>query len=182
MEAKVKYPSFRSIRIHLLVLVFISTLPALGIIIYSGLDRKQYDIEGARENALRVMRNLVQDHEQTIASTRQFLMTLTQLPDVQNQNAPACNKLFRALHNENPLYSSILAANAEGMVFADALPVAPFSIRERKYFLEILRTKEFAVGEYMIGAASKIQLLPCAYPVLDSKGQNQGFCCNRSRP
>ena len=170
-----KFPFLRSIKIHLLILVFISALPALGIIIYSGVDRKNYDMAGAREDALRVMRNLAQDHEHTMASTRQFLMTLAQLPDVQNRNAPACNKIFRALHKENPLYSTILAANAEGMVFASAVPVAPFSIRKRSYFPEILRTKEFAVGEYMIGVASGISVLPCAYPVLDSKGRIKGF-------
>jgi PAS domain S-box-containing protein len=171
----VKFPFLRSIRTHLLILVFISALPALGIIIYSGVDRKNYDIAGARADALRVMQNLAQDHERTMASTRQFLMTLAQLPDVQNRNAPACNKLFKKLHKENPLYSTILAANAEGVVFASAVPVAPFSIRKRNYFPEILRTKEFAVGEYMIGVASGISVLPCAYPVIDSKGRVKGF-------
>ncbi len=170
-----KFPVFRSIRNHLLILVIISVLPALGIIINSGLVRQYNDMEGARKDAQRLIQNLALDHERTIASTRQFLMTLAQLPDVQNQNAPACNKLFRKLHKENPLYATIFAATAEGMVFSNALPFSPFSIRNRKYIRDIMQTKEFSVGEYMIGVASGIPVLPCACPVLDSRGRIKGF-------
>ncbi|MDQ1336218.1 MAG: Histidine kinase, partial [Thermodesulfobacteriota bacterium] len=170
-----KYSFFRSIRVQLLFLVLLSVLPALGIVIYSGVTRLYYDVEDAKGHAQRVLQSLASDHEHAMESTRQLLMTLARLPDVQNLDAPECNKLFRALLKENLLYSTIFAANADGMVFANALPFTPFSIRERNYFSEILRTKDFAVGEYMIGVASRRPVLPFGYPVLDSKAQIKGF-------
>ena len=104
-----KFSFFRSIRTQLLLLVLLSVLPALGIVIYSGVNRLQSDIETAQNDAMTVLQSLAYDHEQTVESTRQFLMTLSKLPDVQNQNAHACNKLFLALLKENPVYTTILA-------------------------------------------------------------------------
>jgi PAS domain S-box-containing protein len=146
-------------------------LPALGIVIYSGVTRLQSDIEVAQNDALIVLQSLAYDHERSVESTRQFLMTLAKLPDVQNQNAPACNKLFRVLHKENPIYTTILMSNTEGIVFANALPFTPYSVKQRKYFLDSLRTKEFSVGEYLIGIPSGRPALPFAHPVIDSNGR-----------
>jgi len=87
----VKFSFFRSIRAQLLVLVLVSVLPALGIVIYSGVTRLQNDIEAAQNDAMRVLQSLAYDHEHTVEGTRQFLMTLAKLPDVRNQNAAACN-------------------------------------------------------------------------------------------
>jgi len=62
-------------------LVLISVLsPALGIIIYSGLDRGSREIEDAKSDALEAVKSLAYEHERIMASTRQFLMTLAKIP------------------------------------------------------------------------------------------------------
>jgi len=80
----VRFPFFRTIRSHLLLLVLISVLPALGIIIYSGLDRSFREIEDAKSDVLGVVRGLAYEHERVMESTRQFLMTLAKIPDIRN--------------------------------------------------------------------------------------------------
>ncbi|HVO67642.1 MAG TPA: PAS domain S-box protein [Syntrophales bacterium] len=166
-----KFSLFRSIRTQLLLIVLLAALPALVIVIYSGVTRLQSDTETAQTDAMRVLQSLAYDYEHSVESTRQFLMTLAKLPDVRNQNGAACNKLFRELLKENPVYTTVLAADAEGMVFANALSFSPYSVKQRKYFQDSLRTKKFSVGEYMIGMASGQPTLPFALPVLDSKGR-----------
>jgi PAS domain S-box-containing protein len=143
----------------------------MGIVVYTGINQLHSDVKAAHNDALRVLQSLANDHQRSMESTRQFLATLAKLPDVSNHNATACNKLFKALHKENPMYTTILAADAEGMVFANALPFTPYSVKQRKYFQDSVRTKKFSVGEYMIGIASRLQSLPLAYPVLDSNGR-----------
>ena len=81
-----KFPFLRNIRTHLLLLVLICILPALGIIIYSGLSRNYREIERAKSDALQVVKNFSYDHERAVESTRQFLMTLAKVPDIQNLN------------------------------------------------------------------------------------------------
>ncbi len=164
--------SLKSIRIKLLILVFICVLPVLGILIYSAWDREQHEIEEANTTAVNMVQSLSFEYEHSVASTRQFLSTLSKLPDVQNQNAPACNRLFAELLKGNPLYSNIFAATAEGMVFASALPFTPpLNISNRKYFKDVLRTKEFSVGEYLMGVFVARPVLPFAHPVTDSSGR-----------
>ncbi|MBI4633379.1 MAG: PAS domain S-box protein [Deltaproteobacteria bacterium] len=169
-----KYSFFRSIRTQLLILVLLSVLPALGIVIYSGFDRQRRDIENAKGDALRVLQSFASDHERTVESTRQLLMTLAQLPDVQNQNAPACSRLFASLLKENPFFANISAATSEGMVFANALPFTPHRVKERKYFQDILRTRDFSVGEYVIEATLKMPVIHLAYPIRDAGGRFRG--------
>jgi PAS domain S-box-containing protein len=166
-------PFFKSIRTHLLLLVLLSVLPALGIVIYTGINWLRSDVKAAHNDALRVLQSLANDHQRNAESTRQLLTTLAKLPDVQNRNAAACNRLFRAIHKENPMYTTILASDAQGMIFANALPFTPYSVKQRKYFQDSIRTKDFSAGEYMIGIASGLRLFPFAYPVLDSRGRVQ---------
>lgn len=164
----------RSIRMQLFLIVLICLIPVLGMVVYSGMDRRKHDIDDAQRAAVDATRSLAIRHEHAVASTRQFLMTLARLPDVQNQNAPACNRLFTLLLQENQMYATIFTANEKGMVTANALPFTPFSIGQRDYFQNILRTKEFSVGEFRVGTASFRPVLPFAYPVADPSGRFKG--------
>jgi cell shape-determining protein MreC len=73
-----RIPFFRSIRTHLLLLVLLSVLPALGIVIYTGISRLHSDVEAAHNDALRVLQSLANEHQRTVESTRQFLKSARQ--------------------------------------------------------------------------------------------------------
>jgi PAS domain S-box-containing protein len=166
---------FGSIRTQLLLLVLISVLPALGIVLYSGLTIQNKDIQRAENDAMRVVHTLAYDHERIVESTRQLLIALARFPDVQNQDAKACNRLFAELLKENPIYANIFSATAEGMVFSNARPFKPHSIKERKYYQDVLRTMDFSVGEYVIGVTMKQPVLHFAYPVRSAGGGFKGI-------
>ncbi|MEI6315600.1 MAG: cache domain-containing protein, partial [Syntrophus sp. (in: bacteria)] len=155
--------------------MLISVLPALGAILYSGLTIQQKDIAKAESDVLRVVNSLDDDHGRIVDSTRQFLATLSRLPDVQKQDAKACNRLFGELLKENPLYANIFSATAAGMVFSNARPFTPHSIRDRKYYQDVLRTMDFSVGEYVIGVTLKQPVLHFAYPIRDVRGGLKGI-------
>lgn len=169
-----KHSLFTSIRAHLIFLVLISVLPALGIIIYTGLDRQHRDVKVAENNALQVLHGLVYDHERTVESTRQFLMTLVKVPDIYNMNVPASNRLLRELQKQNPLYGNILVVDTKGMVSSSAVPTAPMNLNHRKYFQDALRTKDFSAGEYAVGQIIHRPAIHFSYPVRDARGRLRG--------
>jgi diguanylate cyclase (GGDEF)-like protein/PAS domain S-box-containing protein len=173
----VKFPFLRTIRTHLLLLVLICILPALGIIIYSGLNRSYREIERAKSDALQVIKNFSYDHERAMESTRQFLMTLAKVPDIQNLNVTQSSKLLRELLKQNPLYSTLFVVDAQGFVHASGhpLPPAPVSVMQRKYFQDMVSQKDFSVGEYAICPAVKRPVLHFAYPIFDTGGQFKGM-------
>ncbi len=177
MKDIMKLSFFRSIRTNLLLLVFISALPALVIIFFSGWDRSRYEIERAKSDALQVVLNFSYDHERAVESARQFLMTLAKVPDIQNLNAAASNNLLSQLLKQNPLYSTLFVVNAGGFVYATGLPPlppTPVSVQQRKYFQEVVRIKDFSVGEYAICPAVKRPVLHFAYPLIGTDGSFRG--------
>ncbi len=161
----------KSIRFQLLLLVIVSMLPALAIVIYTGIDRRTSDIENEKWRIISAVQDLSQEHEHALASTRQLVKTLAMLPEVQKRQVEACNLLFAGLLKENSLYANIFAADAAGNVFAGARPFTSFNIRDRKFYRDVMRTGEFSVGEYRLGRRSGRHVLPCAYPVRDDQGR-----------
>jgi two-component system cell cycle sensor histidine kinase/response regulator CckA len=167
----------RTIRTHLLLLVLISVLPALGIIIYSGFRERSQAVSTAKADALQVVKNFSNDHERAVESARQFLMTLARVPDIRNMNAAASNDLLSQLLKQNPLYSTLFVVTAEGLVRATGLPPlppTPMSVQQRRYFQEVIRIDDFAVGEYAICPAVKRPVLHFSYPIKDANGQFKG--------
>jgi two-component system, cell cycle sensor histidine kinase and response regulator CckA len=177
MAGIMNFYSFRSIRTHLLILVFIAALPAMVIIFFAGWDRSRYEIERAKSDALQVVLNFSYDHERAVESARQFLMTLAKVPEIQNLNAQASNNLLSQLLKQNPLYSTLFVVSAQGFVYATGLPplpLKPFSVRERRYFQEVIRLMDFSVGEYAICPAVKRPVLHFAYPLIGKDGSFRG--------
>ncbi|HEY3277903.1 MAG TPA: PAS domain S-box protein [Syntrophorhabdaceae bacterium] len=170
-----RHAFFRSIRTHLILLVLISLLPALGIIIYGGLDRQRRDMEDSRNQSVRVLTDLAHDHTRTMEGARIFLVTLSKLQEVRNKNVSDSVRLFRELRTQNPIYANIFAASANGTIYASALPFIRYGIGHRKYFRDAVRTKDFSVGEYVWGPTLQKPIIHFAYPVLNPKREVTGI-------
>ena len=65
-------------------------------------------------------RNLATLQETLIGTTRQLLMTLARLPQVQRRDRDGCDPLFAGLLTQCPYYAILAAADLEGQVFASA--------------------------------------------------------------
>jgi diguanylate cyclase (GGDEF)-like protein/PAS domain S-box-containing protein len=156
-------------RWKLLLLLLVAFLPAFGIIVAGGVSQRQNAIVKAQDDALLLVRSLAAQQEQIAIATKTMLSTLAQLNEVQNLNAPACNRIFHELHKQYPFYSSILAMTPEGDVFAAHSPLEPGKVNQsdRKYFRDAVSSLDFSAGEYIIGRVSKMTSLNYSFPVLD---------------
>ena len=163
-----------SIRTQLLFLVTISILPALGIIIYSGFEQRQDKIEDVQNLSVGLMQTIANRQQVVMESTRQFLITLSRMPDVQNLNRQACNALFKDLLSENPVYSNILMINKDGIVLSASVPATLYNVGDRKYFKDALSTRRFSAGEYIVARSTQSPALTFSYPILDRGGHAKG--------
>lgn len=173
-----KLPFLSKIKAQLLLIVFVSVLPALGIMIYSGIDRSSHEIEHAEHEALEVVRSFAYDIERSVESTKQFLMTLSKIPEIQNLKVKDSNQILVELLKQNPLYSTLFVVNAQGFLHSSGhlpLPSAPLSLKSRRYFQEAVRTMDFSVGEHEVCSAVKKPVLVFSYPILDRGGQFKGI-------
>lgn len=159
-----------SIRKKLLLLLLVIFLPALGIIVVSGLNQRRDAILKAQRNASLLAQSLAAQEAQIASSTRTMLGILAQLREVQSLNAPSCNELFRELHLRYPFYSFIGAVTPDGNVFAASEPFQPVvNLSDRKHIQDAIRTLDFSVGEYIVGKISKVKSLNFTFPVLDGQ-------------
>ena len=161
-----------SIRKKLQVLLLVVFLPAVAVIVATGLNQRRSEIEEARSNALLMVKSLTAQQEQIASSTQTILTLLAQLPAVQSLDAKECNDLFGEIHRRFPVYSVILAATPDGNAFAASMPIKPGTINlaDRKHFRDAIRTRDFSVGEYIVGRISNAKSLNYSYPAFDAKG------------
>jgi HAMP domain-containing protein len=153
-----------------LLLITISVLPALGIILYSGLEQRNREMLSARQDLLLLTQSLAAQQEQMTAGIRQTLITLAHLPEIKSLDAKACNTLFRDIHRQNPfyVYANIGATTPEGDVFASSTPFTPgINVADRKQIRDAIRTRAFSAGEYGMGRVSGVPSFTFAYPAFD---------------
>ncbi len=168
-----KFFSSLSLRTKLLLLILIAVLPALGIILFSGIKQRDTAIVSTKRDTLHVAKGLAAQQEQLAAGTRQMLKMLAQLPEVQQIDGKACNRLFRDIQEQNPAYAIINVVTPDGTMFAASMPFdfGKVNLADRKHIRDAIRTRDFSAGEYIAGRVVKVPTLVYSYPVLDKNGK-----------
>jgi PAS domain S-box-containing protein len=158
---------FRRKFLFLLLVIF---LPALGVIVVSGLNQRRDAILKAQHNASLMAQSLAAQQHLVANSIETMLSVLAQLSVVHNLDARACNDLFKELSRRYPFYSTISAATPDGNLFASSEPFQPgVNLSDRKHIRDVMRTLDFSAGEYIIGRVSKVNSLNFTYPVLNAQ-------------
>jgi PAS domain S-box-containing protein len=160
-----------SVRQYLLGLVLLAIMPALGIIVYSTWERHYEGTRQTEINLSNLVDSLAMHHESLAGSTRQFLATLGKIPSVQELDANTSSKIFSDLLKQNPQYVNILAARLDGSVYAQSIFKPGINVADRKYFKDVLATKRFSVGEFVISRSVQKPTLNYASPVFSPKGE-----------
>jgi signal transduction histidine kinase/CheY-like chemotaxis protein/HAMP domain-containing protein len=159
-----------SIRKKLALLVLIAALPAFGVILASGLERRSHGIEDARAEALFLARSLGEIQEGVTASARQLLATLAQLPAIREGNIPESNRVLASALKANPAFATNHLLDLKGDALASGLPFRPANYADRKHFRDILAGSDFAAGEYVVGRTTALPLFPFAHAVRHERG------------
>ncbi len=163
---------FTSLRARLLLLVFFSLLPAVGVSLYSAFEQRRVAALGAEQDALRIVRLAVGNEERMIEGARQLLLTLAYLPELKWGEPGECNAFLSKLLKGHRVYANFAVADRKGMTFASAVPISqPVYVGDRAWFKRVMETKDFSGGDFQIGRITKVATLNFAHPILDEQGQ-----------
>jgi signal transduction histidine kinase/DNA-binding response OmpR family regulator/HPt (histidine-containing phosphotransfer) domain-containing protein len=166
--------SFGGLRVRLIFLVLLAIIPALGLILYSGLERRRLAGQEVQENALRLSRLAASNQQRLIEDAHQLLVALARLPEVRAGDPDGSSALFARLLQGYPRYANLGAIRPDGDIFASALPLeGRVNASDRSYFRRALETRAFAIGDYQIGRITRKATINFGYPVLDDDGQVQ---------
>ncbi len=166
--------AFASLRVRLLLLVLLAVVPALALILYTGLEQRRLAARDVQAQALRVAGLAASRQQRLIEDTRQVLATVAQLPAIQERHPPTLAAVLARLRAGDPRYANLGAILPNGDLFVSALPVeGQPTFGDRTYFRRAMETRAFAVGDYQIGRITGKATLNFGYPVLDEAGEVQ---------
>jgi len=156
------------IRIQLIVLAVLLTLPALGIIIYSGLKQRTEDYRHAAIESMKLADNLAAEIGNLVRDAEHLGGILSDLPDVKNRNTGKVQAIIARTIKRYPQYSAILIADEAGSVWATTYPLpAETSLADRRYFKNAQATRRFSSGEFVISRTKQAPAIHLAFPLLD---------------
>ena len=164
-----------SIRSNLFVIVVLAVMPALAIILYSGLEERRRSIEDARQSILLLTHAMAEAQQDFSRSVRQVLSTLSFLPQVQRLDPEPCGEIFRAILEQHPAYLNIALTDPAGQVLASGRPLRTRDLADRKHVREAIGKKTFAIGEFIVSrTGSGTPAFAFAYPVLNPNKSLKG--------
>ncbi len=154
------------------LIVLMAILPALLIIVYSGLERNKSMAENAEESAVQAVQSIGNEKRLVVENTRVLLMTLAREPDVRNLNSDAISEILASIQDANPMYTNILMTDASGKVMVDSRGRnIGTDLSETVFISEAMRTKKFAVGGISFDPETNEPSIFCSYPIIRYDGE-----------
>ncbi|CAG1066157.1 putative signaling protein [uncultured bacterium] len=161
-----------TLRARLIALVLLASLPALVLIIYTNVEQRRHDSAEARSEALSAIRRVSMEQMNLVQDTKIFLSVLGRTMDVEN--TAALSRLLSELLTQQDVYSNIGFVAPDGMITASALPfTTPVYAGQRTYFRRAAESLEFSIGDYQVGAITKMATVNFGYPVV-KQGEFKG--------
>jgi len=165
---------FASLRVRLALLVLLAVLPALGIILYTGLEQRRQLAANAQDEALILVKHSCADFENVIQTTSQVLALLAQCPSVQLQDWHACAMMLADLLRKHPGYFNLGVVDRHGNLVCSAVPfTGALNMANFAWFMRVRETLDFSLGDLQIGPVIGKPTMHCGYPVLDRDGEMQ---------
>ena len=160
------------LRTHLFFMTSFLALPAIILIILSGLDKKNDSIREGIATGTKLSARIAMEQYNIIGDARQLASVLSQLTEIQRHDLNATTIILANILKLSPQYANIVIADNEGEIWASALPLTGRqSFRHRRSFLNAVRTRQFSSGEYNVDVITKKTTMGFGYPVLAKTGQ-----------
>lgn len=158
-----------SIRTRLALVIILSALPALGLSIYNGLERRAQAERNARSDLMRLASLAAKRQEETIEGARQLLFAVAGTATSLRQDPSACQGFFmRLVRSSEGLYHSMGIHGPDGQLMCSASGATGASnMNNGRYFGLASQSRKFAVGGYQAGSATGQAGLNFGYPLVD---------------
>lgn len=163
-----------SARVRIVLLVFASTLPILGLTLYVGVNQRSAAEAAERRELQQIAQLTAKRPEMILEGVRQLLFAVSGNTEDLLKDVRTCDAYFRKLSMvAGDIYHSMGIILPDGNIFCNTAtpnntPVV--NVSDRYYFRLAMESRRFAVGEYQVGRASKLPGINLAYPVLNADG------------
>ncbi len=162
---------------RLLAIVALAVLPALGLILLTGLEQRRDALERGQRDALATARLAAVQGANLFSAAIRLVDLLAVLPVVRSASPEYAETFLKEMLDSDRRFANFGVIGADGMLRASALPPpndAARDLRDRRYFQEALRTGRPALGVYQIGRVHRLPSINAGAPVRDATGTVTG--------
>ncbi|WP_051559943.1 bifunctional diguanylate cyclase/phosphodiesterase [Marinobacterium jannaschii] len=159
---------FSSLRSRLIKLLVLVALPGVGVISFQTWEERNTALEGSRQAAIEVTRQVALSQKKIIDDTRYYLAHLAQAEPLQNPASAECRQFLRQVLRLNSSYINIGVPLPDGNLLCNALPLnKPVNVADRGYFQKSLTQHSFAIGNFQYDRAAGVTSVNFSYPVTE---------------
>jgi len=152
---------------RLFLLVILSFLPLIILSTYWTNTLRNSSYSSNLVNLQTVTRIFIDKQGELIGNAKSVLTMLALNPILldgkPSNDQPLFEKTMKSLNG----LANIALVDTQGIMLSSAIPgdgIVNYS--DRKWFQDVMRSKQFILGQYVIGKATNIPIIPFAYPVL----------------
>ena len=164
---------FSSLRVRLILLVLLASLPALALTIYSNGEQRKLAETKVEQEILQLSQLATINQETFVENTRIFLVALSHMPAVRSPNLNECQDLFSHLFTEHyPQFASFYLADLNANVVCSAPNThVPSRLAECEHYKMMVASQDYVVSNYHICESSGKAIMAMGYPVYDYNAQ-----------
>lgn len=153
-------------------------IPAAALLVYSGIAQRNHALNDARMDTQRLAERIASEQRTLVASARQLVVSVSQLPEVKNKDATKVNRFLSNLIKLQSDMAILFIADRTGTIWASALPVGnPITISDRRYYKNALASGKLSSGEFQISRISGKPTFHFGFPYRNDDGEVVGVVC-----
>ncbi|MCK0512939.1 EAL domain-containing protein [Aromatoleum buckelii] len=159
--------------VRLLLLILVTALPALAIIVNTGLEQRREASAAAEKTALLTARQIATRQRDMVSHLHRLLEGLAQSPEVrQLHSTEECNAWLAKLARLHELYAEVFVAGLDGKITCRSQSFShTVDISDRSYFRRVLERQDFAMGDYQNSRFDGQPVVISAHPVFDDNDE-----------
>lgn len=164
---------WNSLRVRLILLVTLATIPALACTFHSYRENRYLAASLFQQSALHAAGQVSTATPILVDSARHLLVSLAHDPTCRNLDAEGCGKMLEASFGNHTrlLYADLGMIDLDGNLICSGRPFSgQVNLSDQHGFQQALKTREFSVGTYRFAHGSAQTLVGFSYPVLDPTG------------
>ncbi len=163
---------FSRLRNRLVVVVLLSALPALALILFTGVEQRTKAAELAQQDALRIVGFAAVNQELLVENSRGFLVALAHLAGLNKGDLTDCTEIFAHLQESHyPYYTGFYLADLSGNVMCSTPGESPDHLNTCPHYKNLVQANGFTVSTYHLCRTSGKGVISLGYPVFDDMNQ-----------
>ena len=165
-----------SLRARLLLFLLLAMMPTIVPMARSVVSEHEQAARMARRDALTLAEHARADLQQRVDGAHDLLTSLAASYDQSRLTTPDCQPRLADLRDRvnqrGTTYIAFFVIRTDAMLVCNTIPVAaPVDVSDRVFVQRALATRQFAVGDVLVGRVSGQTSLNVGFPVLGANGE-----------